>query len=45
VGCSVKTILVLCAVAALLHAVDVPLYVFDNGVGHGALSIEEQTEG
>jgi sugar phosphate isomerase/epimerase len=38
-----RILLALCAVA-LVHAADAPLYVFDNGVGGGSLSIEEQTE-
>jgi sugar phosphate isomerase/epimerase len=39
-----RTLLALCALAALARAADAPLYVFDNGVGRGTLSIEEQTE-
>ena len=39
-----RTLLALCALAALARAADSPLYVFDNGVGRGTLSIEEQTE-
>lgn len=39
-----KTIPILLAAAALAQAADAPLYVFDNGVGQGALSIEEQAE-
>lgn len=38
-----RILLALCA-AALVHVADAPLYVFDNGVGAGSLSIEEQTE-
>jgi len=29
---------------ALMQAADAPLYVFDDGLGSGVLSIEEQTE-
>lgn len=38
-----RFLLALCA-AALAQAADAPLYVFDNGLGSGVLSIEEQTE-
>jgi len=38
-----KTIFGLFAAAAMMHAAG-PLYVFDNGVGRGTLTIEEQTE-
>ena len=38
-----RILLALCA-AALVQAADAPLYVFDNGLGSGSLSIEEQTE-
>ncbi len=37
-------ILLIVFAAALAHAADTPLYVFDNGLGRGVLSIEEQTE-
>jgi sugar phosphate isomerase/epimerase len=40
----VKGLLPLCFAAALAWAADPPLYVFDNGVGQGSLSIEEQAE-
>jgi sugar phosphate isomerase/epimerase len=39
----VRFLLALCA-AALMQAADAPLYVFDDGLGSGVLSIEEQTE-
>jgi len=39
-----KAILIFCVAALLAHAADAPLFVFDNGVGRGALSIEEQAE-
>jgi sugar phosphate isomerase/epimerase len=42
-GCSMKTFLLLIA-AGIVQASDAPLYVFDNGVGRGELSIEQQTE-
>lgn len=38
-----RFLLALCA-AALMQAADAPLYVFDDGLGSGVLSIEEQTE-
>src|ERR1035437_1342043 len=39
-----KSILLLLAAATMMPAAKRPLYVFDNGVGSGVLSIEEQTE-
>ena len=36
--------LVTLAAAGLLYAADASLYVFDNGVGAGALSVEEQVQ-
>lgn len=40
-----KTTALLAAVTmAALSAAEVPLYIFDNGVGRGALTIEEQAE-
>jgi sugar phosphate isomerase/epimerase len=42
VGCGIKTVPILLAAAAMMQAADAPLYVFDNGVGRGALSIEQQ---
>ena len=38
-----KTILLLVGAAAMAQAAG-PLFVFDNGVGRGVLSIEEQAE-
>jgi len=38
-----KPLLVLFA-AVLLHGADTPLFVFDNGVGRGELSLDEQAE-
>jgi sugar phosphate isomerase/epimerase len=42
--CGMKTGVLLLAAAAALNAASGPLYVFDNGVGRGALSIDEQAE-
>ncbi len=39
-----KVVLTVLALAAAALASDAPLYVFDNGVGRGTLSVEEQTE-
>lgn len=39
-----KPLLLVCFSAALACGLDQPLYVFDNGVGRGVLSIDEQVE-
>ena len=39
-----KGLLTLCLAGAFAQAADKPLFVFDNGVGRGVLSIDEQAE-